>query len=234
MLLSSCYTTGQGALTGAHFGSMVGGILGGLNGGWRGHEVGTLVGMAAGAASGAAVGHATEQSRKNKIEKYHRNMEQRTYAQQRSNQNYDESGFNESNSGNDVIDFSPSSNNDNAYYGTSAGTLTVSNIRFNDEDKDYKLSRKEKGEVSFELTNNSGRPIFNVMPVISAADGNKHILISPSAKIEAIAPGKSIRYTAMIIGDGSLKAGDTNFNIDIYAGAEQVGETVGFTITTIK
>lgn len=234
MLLSSCYTTGEGALTGAHFGSMVGGILGGLNGGWRGHEVGTLVGMATGAATGAAVGHASEQSRKNKIERYHRNMEERAYAQQRSHQNYDESGFDSNNTGNDVIDFSPSSNEDNTYYGTTAGTLSVSKIYFNDENKDFKLHRKEKGEISFEMTNNTNKMMFNVMPVISEVNGNKHILISPSAKIESIAPGKSIRYTAMVIGDGSLKAGTADFCIEIYAGSQLVGDPVKFSITTTK
>ena len=60
MVLSSCTTTGAGAMTGAMFGGVIGSSIGGIGGGYRGSNVGTLVGMAAGAATGAAIGAAAE------------------------------------------------------------------------------------------------------------------------------------------------------------------------------
>ena len=59
-VLSSCTTTGAGAMTGAMFGGVIGSSIGGIGGGYRGSNVGTLVGMAAGAATGAAIGAAAE------------------------------------------------------------------------------------------------------------------------------------------------------------------------------
>ena len=68
VIVSSCSTTGGGAMTGAMFGGIIGSSIGGISGGHRGHDVGTLVGMAVGAGTGAAIGAAAEADRRDRYE----------------------------------------------------------------------------------------------------------------------------------------------------------------------
>ena len=70
VVLSSCNTTGAGALTGAMFGGVIGSSIGGIGGGYRGSNVGTLVGMAVGAGTGAAIGAAAEAQERRAEEAY--------------------------------------------------------------------------------------------------------------------------------------------------------------------
>lgn len=70
VVLSSCNTTGAGAMTGAMFGGVIGSSIGGIGGGYRGSNVGTLVGMAVGAGTGAAIGAAAEAQERRAEEAY--------------------------------------------------------------------------------------------------------------------------------------------------------------------
>jgi hypothetical protein len=112
LLLSSCDTyTGQGAAVGGTFGSILGSAIGGIAGGWRGSDIGTIVGMAGGAAVGAAIGAQADKAEAEKYAAYKRDRERRRA--ERENQygddyeprgNYDNSGFDGTNSGDDRID----------------------------------------------------------------------------------------------------------------------------------
>ena len=117
LLVSSCTTnTGRGAVVGAQFGSILGSAIGGITGGWRGHDIGTIIGMAGGAAVGAAVGSAAdkqqaerqEQMQQEREERYRRMADrqaQRQQQQETEEPQYDGSGFDPNNGGDDRIDF---------------------------------------------------------------------------------------------------------------------------------
>lgn len=120
LLLGSCGTyTGEGAFMGSQIGSIVGSAIGGINGGPRGADVGTLVGMASGAVLGAAIGNAADRAQQERYAQYQqqRNIAYRDpqYAQgyeDNGSQQYSsssESGFDPTNSGDDRIEFEPSS-----------------------------------------------------------------------------------------------------------------------------
>jgi len=110
LLLSSCGTyEGQGAYVGGTFGAVLGSAIGGLSGGPRGSDLGTIVGMASGAAIGAAIGRSADQKQEERISEYRRYRVSRQTAQRQQGQSRrnDESGFDPTNSGNDIIDFQP-------------------------------------------------------------------------------------------------------------------------------
>lgn len=125
MMLTSCSSTGEGAMSGAMLGGWFGSAIGGIMGGRYGSDVGTLVGMTTGAVAGAAAGHAQEKQdrmerardRESVREHYRRTHGQQDdayvpsynrsanssqssaqYSQQR-----DDSGFDATNSGDDRI-----------------------------------------------------------------------------------------------------------------------------------
>ena len=110
LLMSSCGTyTAEGAYVGAQFGTILGSAVGGISGGWRGSDVGSLIGMAGGAAVGAAVGAAADRAEQQKYEDYRNARAQRRASAQRQydnkdNSSYDDSGFDQTNSGDDRID----------------------------------------------------------------------------------------------------------------------------------
>lgn len=102
VLLSSCYSTGEGAINGAMFGSIAGGAIGGIMGGHYGHDVGTLVGMAAGGAAGAAAGHAEEKKRMERVERLHRRHVERERAKQEKRARKERARMNATNSADDI------------------------------------------------------------------------------------------------------------------------------------
>ena len=114
LTMSSCGTyTADGAMTGGMFGAMIGSAIGGISGGWRGSHVGEVVGMAGGAVVGAAIGAAEDKKQEEKIQQYRREQAQCRAARQRSynatphsgqgSENYGDSGFDPTNSGDDRI-----------------------------------------------------------------------------------------------------------------------------------
>lgn len=264
LLISSCGTTGSGAVTGSYLGGMFGSAVGGLSGGWRGHHIGTVVGMATGAVVGAAAGAAEESRRERTIQEYHnrvaarqsyrQNLQQHNYGTQ-----YDDSGYDETNSGDDrLYDFNPSGNsgyNTNSgntgytghseYNGNSGGGISVNaleatnaldirNARFEGSSGRNVLSRNESGKIIFEIKNVSTRRLTDVVPTVIETTGNKRLMISPSIRIESIAPGQTIRYTAMVQATGSLKDGNVNFEISATHGNVKVMKTQNVSVETRK
>jgi hypothetical protein len=115
MLMSSCDTyTGQGAYAGGTIGAILGSAIGGVSGGWRGSDIGTIVGMAGGAAVGAAIGAQADKAQAEKYEAYKRERERRMAEREGRYGNDDypqqvyqssDSGFDDTNSGDDRVDF---------------------------------------------------------------------------------------------------------------------------------
>lgn len=240
MLLSSCGTsTGSGAFSGAMVGGWFGSAIGGILGGPHGHDVGTVLGMATGAAVGAASGAAEEQRQQDRIAAYHQRVAARDYSGRYSNGTQtvtDDSGYDSTNSGDDRIDFQSGTTDATPIAATTASTLEMRNIIFTDANGDGTLQRDELGKISFEIKNTSSVVMYDIVPSVVETSGNSHILISPSAHIENIAPGQTLRYTAMVKADNSLKDGAVAFNVSLmYNGKTQnTGLSVSFPTSKIK
>lgn len=202
LLLSSCGSyTGMGAYTGGTFGSIIGSAIGGIAGGRHGSDVGTLIGMAGGAVVGAAVGAAAD------------NAQQRQYEEYKA----DDSGFDPSGSGDDrLYGFGEDFGTAPVLRSDKLADIEIRNARIMDASRDGELTRGEEARMVFEVFNNSSEPAYQVLPSVSEITGNKHIRISENVLVECIAPGKGIRYTAVIKADDRLKDGEAVIRIGVF------------------
>ena len=242
LLLSSCGSTAEsGAFNGAMLGGWFGSAIGGIIGGHYGHDVGTVVGMATGAVIGAQNGaeeeerriEAYEEARRERAERRreriarHRGQRHREHIDRDTQENYD-SGFDSTNSGDDRIEF------ESSVAESSSTVFELKNVRFTDANGDGILQRSEVGKVSFEIKNVTSQMQYDVIPAVVECTGNSHILISPSAHIENILPGQTLRYTAMVVADGSLKDGKATFEITVSLNGRVQGEELSIEIPTSK
>lgn len=237
LLLSSCDTyTGAGAYAGSTFGSIIGSAIGGIAGGPRGSDIGTLIGMAGGAVVGAAVGSAADRAEQEKYEDYQRGRMERQRQRQYDNDYYnyqDNSGYDATNSGDDRLygfgeDFSSSVTE-------AVSDIEIRNPRILDASKDGYLSRGEECKVVFEVFNNSSKPAFRVQPSVVEITGNRHIRVSQNVMVEAIMPGRGIRYTAVVRADDRLKDGEAVIRIGVFQQNKEISsQTREFTIQTSK
>ena len=239
LLLSSCGSTaGEGAFNGAMLGGWFGSAIGGIIGGHYGHDVGTVVGMAAGAVIGAENGaqeeqrciEAYEEVRQERAERRRERMERRRERMERSREykeDYD-SGFDSTNSGDDRIEF------ESSVAESGSAVFELKNVRFTDANGDGVLQRSEVGKISFEIKNVTSQMQYDLIPSVVERTGNSHILISPSAHIENILPGQTLRYTAMVVADGSLKDGKAAFEITVSLNGRVQGEELSIEIPTSK
>lgn len=262
MLLTSCETyTGAGAYTGSQLGAILGSAIGGLSDGPRGSDLGTIIGMAGGAAVGAVVGSAADQRAHDEMDAHRAAVRQRR-EQANSQQNYDNnstdtaegSGFDSSNSGDDRIydfngsdytgDFSAQQPTENMPLNSSVENMAsgytyqpdidVVNARFIDGNQDGKIERGEMCKVIFEVMNRGNKTLEDVVPTVVEANGNRHIYISPSMHVERIAPGKGIRYTALLKADNRLKPGTAKICVSVIQGGQQISKVTEFNIPTVK
>lgn len=286
MIVAGCTTgAGTGAYAGSTLGALLGSAIGGIAGGPRGSDIGTLVGMAGGAAVGGALGAKADQQQQ-EYQNYEDARFEQKYMEHRraatagnkgydnrydddvyrgydnrnndyaSNGGYDDSGFDPTNSGDDVLyDFNgsdytgnytashpervmPSSSFDNI--DTPANVedklpLEVRNARFVDDNQDHKLSGDELSKVIFEIYNVSGSTVYDVQPMVVETTGNKRIYVSNSIHVERIVPGKGVRYTAMVKGGKKLKDGTACFRIYAVQGNGNVVSNVSeFNIATAR
>lgn len=251
MLTGCTTGAGTGAYAGSTLGALLGSAIGGIAGGPRGSDIGTLVGMAGGAAVGGALGAKADQQQQEyqnyedaRFEQKYREHRRAATAGNKGYDNrydddvyrgydnrnddhanngggYDDSGFDPTNSGDDVLyDFNgsdytgnytashpervmPSSSFDNISTPEKVEEklpLEVRNARFVDDNQDHKLSGDELSKVIFEIYNVSGSTVYDVQPMVVETTGNKRIYVSNSIHVERIVPGKGVRYTAMVKG----------------------------------
>jgi len=239
LLLSSCGTyTGSGAYAGASLGTILGSAIGGIAGGPRGSDIGTLVGMAGGAIVGGAMGAQADQAQQQERSRYEeRNAYDRGYNDGlnsgNSASNADNSGFDPTNSGDDTLYDFDDSDYTGSYSATkpekvtptvrydgikavrphAAGLVEVRNARFVDDNQNGLLNAGELCKVIFEVHNMSQNMLTDIQPMVVETSGNRQIAISPSIHVERIAPGKGIRYTAMVKAGRKLKNGTSCFRV---------------------
>lgn len=166
----------------------------------------------------------------------------------------DGSGFDNTNSGDDRIYDFQSSDYTGSYSAAQPNTkapaessvdklagnyqytpnIEIINARFVDDNQDGVLSRNEVGKIIFEVMNRGEKPVYDVQPSVLETTGNPHIYISPSIHVESIAPGKGIRYTALVKADKKLKAGRVAFAVTVLQGQKSISKVTEFNIRTGK
>ena len=255
---------GSNAYLGSNIGAILGSAIGGINDGPRGSDVGTIIGMAGGAVVGAIIGNSADQRAHDEMVEHREAVKQRRMEQQQNEMpesNYSSndtdnytSGFDATNSGDDrIYDFSSSdytgnysaqapkeqmpqnsSVEDMAQSFTYTPSIEIRNARFVDDNEDGKIQRDEICKIIFEVINRGNQPLTDVVPTVIEANGNRHIFISPSMHIESIAPGKGIRYTAVIKADSRLKEGNARFCVSVIQGGKAISKVSEFNIPTIR
>lgn len=255
---------GSSAYLGSNIGAILGSAIGGINDGPRGSDVGTIIGMAGGAVVGAIIGNSADQRAHDEMVEHREAVKQRRMEQQQNEMpesNYSSndtdnytSGFDATNSGDDrIYDFSSSdytgnysaqtpkeqmpqnsSVEDLAQTFTYTPSIEIRNARFVDDNEDGKIQRDEICKIIFEVINRGNQPLTDVVPTVIEANGNRHIFISPSMHIESIAPGKGIRYTAVIKADSRLKEGNARFCVSVIQGGKAISKISEFNIPTIR
>ena len=255
---------GSSAYLGSNIGAILGSAIGGINDGPRGSDVGTIIGMAGGAVVGAIIGNSADQRAHDEMVEHREAVKQRRMEQQQNEmpeRNYSSndtdnysSGFDATNSGDDrIYDFSSSdytgnysaqtpkeqmpqnsSVEDLAQSFTYTPSIEIRNARFVDDNEDGKIQRDEICKIIFEVINRGNQPLTDVVPTVIEANGNRHIFISPSMHIESIAPGKGIRYTAVIKADSRLKEGNARFCVSVIQGGKAISKVSEFNIPTIR
>ncbi len=166
----------------------------------------------------------------------------------------DGSGFDNTNSGDDRIYDFQSSDYTGSYSAAQPNTkapaessvdklagnyqytpsIEIVNARFVDDNQDGVLSRNEVGKIIFEVMNRGDKMISDVQPSVLETTGNAHIYVSPSIHIESIAPGKGVRYTALVKADKKLKDGMARFALTVLQGQKSISKVIEFNIKTSK
>lgn len=113
-------------------------------------------------------------------------------------------------------------------------SLEIVNARFVDDNEDGTLNRNETCKIIFEIMNRGTDVVYDVVPSVVETTGNKHIFISPSIHIEKIAPGRGVRYTAMVKADNRLKDGTVRFLVSVIHEGKSISKVNEFNIPTCR
>lgn len=260
-----------GGSLGSVLGSAIGGIIGGPRGSDIGTVIGMASGAVAGAAIGDAAEKSQREADHEMLAQRNQRIQQQKAKRQfgssstqddiyprtggtsantndevepidSSDTQFDPSNVvDPNNSGDDRIDFSPSS--DSTLPSSSVGTrsassaddkntLEIRNVRFSDTNGDGAISGEEIGKVVFEIFNNSDDVVRNIVPTVKESSDNSRIYISPSITVENIEPHQGIRYTATIKGDRRLKDGQIKLLVSASRGGRPVSYVTVLDITT--
>lgn len=112
--------------------------------------------------------------------------------------------------------------------------IEIKNARFVDDNQDGKIERGELSKVIFEVYNRGNHTLYDVVPTVVEATGNRHIMISPNMHVESIQPGKGIRYTALVKADNRLKDGNAQFCVSVVQGDKKISKVCEFDIPTAR
>lgn len=112
--------------------------------------------------------------------------------------------------------------------------IEIRNARFLDDNQDGKIERGEMCKVIFEVFNRGQQPLNDLVPTVVEANGNRHILISPSMHVEKLMPGSGIRYTALVKADNRLKDGTAKICVSVVQGGKAISKVSEFNIPTVK
>ena len=195
LLLSSCSSSQQiqGAMTGSMLGGIFGSSIGTLMEGHRGYHKGQALGILIGGAVGAAA--ASPENKSANISRYDERPLRRNYREIQETS--------------EVADI----NRLKSEY----AQLSVENLRFIDSNNNRAIDANEHCQLVFEIFNRGSSTLYQISPVITVSD-SKHILVSPTAIIESIAPGSGVKYTAEVYGKKNLSQGVADFSLGFVKG----------------
>ena len=247
-----------GGVIGSSIGGIGGGWRGSNVGTLVGMAVGAGTGAAVGAAAEAEQRAQYEADREYVREHYRSLHRDDVYGADNSNSNSQsrqtpsaDTGYSADPVYNDVITFTPSdttqitppltppkgadtisiSNLSSSPSGRSGGVpIEISNARFINDAGTTHIDKGELVKVSFELRNQAGHSLYNVVPLIQETTGNKHLLISPSTLVERIPAKGALRYTAYISAEKSLKTGTAHFVLSVLIDDTTVSNTIEFDV----
>ena len=111
--------------------------------------------------------------------------------------------------------------------------LVIRNPRFVDGNRDGQINSNEVSKVIFEVYNASDRTLYDLQPSVIEATGLRNIYISPSVHVEKLAPGKAIRYTAMVK-SAKMRDGSATFCLSVLQGGRTMSDVTEFTIGTAR
>ncbi|MCI6075681.1 MAG: hypothetical protein MR712_09940 [Bacteroidales bacterium] len=117
---------------------------------------------------------------------------------------------------------------------TYAPDIEIRNARFVDDNQDGKIQRGELCKVIFEVVNRGKTTLTDLVPTVVEATGNRHVFISPNMHVESLAPGKGIRYTALLKADNRLKPGTARICVSVIQGGKSISKVSEFRIPTVK
>ncbi len=112
--------------------------------------------------------------------------------------------------------------------------IEIVNARFIDANHDNVISSNEVCKAIFEIMNRGSDIVYDVVPTVVEATGNKHISISPSVHVEKIEPGKGVRYTAIVKADNRIKDGSVKICVSVVQGNKAISKVSEFNIETRK
>ena len=113
--------------------------------------------------------------------------------------------------------------------------IEICNVEFGDADGDGAISGGEECRVTFEIMNRSAVPVYDILPFVTDTTANRHIAISPSVRVESIAPGRGVRYSAAVVAGKRLKAGEVVLRLGAARGSNNaVIQSVDLKVSTRK
>ena len=193
LTMGSC-TSGEqfhGVMAGGMLGGVFGSSIGGLLEGPRGSHAGNIVGTVIGGAVGAA---ATAPK-----------------TQRKGSSRNDDDGIDSYNRRSKTQSASEARSIKQEY-----SDLQIENLRFIDDNNNRIIDAGESCKIEFEIHNKGNATIHNIAPVITAND--KNIIISPTAIVTSIAPGRGVRYAAEVYGRPKLRTGEADFRLGFAKG----------------
>lgn len=110
--------------------------------------------------------------------------------------------------------------------------LEIRNARFIDENENGVIERGEVCKLIFEVINRGNSALYDVVPTVVEASGNRNIYVSPSVHVENIMPGKGIRYTAIVQAGSRLRTGKVKLCASVIQGSNAISKVYEFNIPT--
>ena len=203
ILTTGCTTSNQ--FYGAATGASLGGLFGSAIGGLAGGHRGHDVGVVSGMVIGGILGAAAT-------------------APKTQDGNYSTSDYSHSRD----YDYDYRQNNSYSPY----ADLEIENIRFIDSNNNEGIDAGEHAKLVFEIRNTGRDFVYDIAPVITVT-GTKQILLSPTAIISELAPGRAVRYQAEVVATNKLKNGSADFSIG-FSNGKQLYTLCSFTLNTYK
>lgn len=112
--------------------------------------------------------------------------------------------------------------------------IEIRNARFIDDNQDGKIERGEMCKVIFEVFNRGKQTLYDIVPTVIEANGNRHIIISPNMHVEQLQPNSGIRYTALVKADNRLKAGTAKICLSVVQGSKSISKVTEFNVPTLR